>query len=86
MIEVTRVHRRRVPAATFKAHGEIDRFIGMRGADYGDHRHHQFGHGERMVGSGFDEQEARVGRHLEPDGGGDFRRVARGQSHRARYP
>ena len=59
----------------FQFDRQINRVIHVKRANHGNHRHHQFGHGERVVFISFDEQQARIRRHIQTNGSGDFRGV-----------
>ena len=62
-------------AAALQLHRQRDSVIDAGHPYDREHRHHQFRHGKWMAGRGFHEQQARLRRHVQADGGGNLARV-----------
>lgn len=75
VVDIARVHRRRMVATAFKLNRQGDGFFDVGDPHHRQYRHHHFSDGKRMVSWRFHKQQARLIRDVQADGCGNLARV-----------
>ena len=76
VVDIARVHRRRMVTAAFKLDRQFNGLIDVGDPHDRQNRHHQFGYGKRVSRRGFDEQQPGLLRYVQTNRRSDFSCVA----------